>query len=391
MASKFLLIIAASVAMAIGLSMTAQDARAHSGTLVVPETPLDLNAVSFSHTPRRLKKASIRVVSSCYGTNLRSVSNPLGPDSTIHMIATLRKPNGEEVLIDMKYHADVAKPNPRTGAPYDTVTLTKNSSEDILAFAIAGNTIMLDTGETAKPGAKVYDVQKIEFFQIVPNTSGGEYMAASGPLSAQVSWGQSEDASMLDITAAFPGQNGFCGGYFSPLMVFFDKQRPLLMKQAKFKLRPEGEEFYWPEGSKKWAFIAYDKNKDGKIDDGSELFGADDKFKNGFEALAVLDSNADGVVDDKDPEFGNLLLWFDANSDGVTDADELQPLASKGLTSISLKFDRSHIEPRGRRGQFREHGKAKAGKKTYDVIDVWLGVVKTPSTQPAKKSVRPKK
>ena len=385
MANGFILRFAASAAIAVG----SQTAFAQTGTLVVPESPVDLSAVNFTHTPRRLKHASIRVISSCYGTNLRSVANPLGPDSTIHMIAKLKKPNGEEVLIDMKYHAEVAKPNPRTGAPYDTVTLTKNSAEDILAFAIAGNTIMLDTGETPTKGAKVYDVDSIEFHQIVSGGGGGAYMANSGPLSAQVSWGQSEDASMLDINAAFPGQVGFCGGYFSPLMVFFGKQRPLLTKSAKFKLRPEGEEFYWPEGSKQWAFIVHDKNKNGKIDDGGELFGADDKFKNGFEALATLDSNGDGAIDAKDKEFANLSLWFDLNADGVTDRGEIKPLSEKGLTSISLKFDRSLIVPRGKRGEFREHGSAKAGSKTYDVIDVWLGVKKTPSpAEPKKKSTK---
>ena len=86
------------------------------------------------------------------------------------------------------------------------------------------------------------------------------------------------------------------------------------------------------------AFIAIDKNNNGTIDNGSELFGnksisnnayayTNPNAKNGFEALSEFDSNNDGIIDEKDKEFTNLLLWQDKN--GISKTDELIKLSDK--------------------------------------------------------------
>ena len=88
------------------------------------------------------------------------------------------------------------------------------------------------------------------------------------------------------------------------------------------------------------AFIAIDKNNNGAIDNGSELFGnksisnnayayTNPNAKNGFEALSEFDSNNDGIIDEKDKEFTNLLLWQDKNSNGISETDELIKLSNK--------------------------------------------------------------
>jgi hypothetical protein len=72
----------------------------------------------------------------------------------------------------------------------------------------------------------------------------------------------------------------------------------------------------------------------GTIDNASELFG--DRFikangqlaKDGFDALASLDSNADGYVDAQDSAFARLKVWVDANSDGISQDSELRSLAN---------------------------------------------------------------
>lgn len=84
------------------------------------------------------------------------------------------------------------------------------------------------------------------------------------------------------------------------------------------------------------ALLALDLDENGRIDDGSELFGDQTGFANGFLALAAHDSNGDGVIDAQDSAFANLLLWQDANGDGVSQADELISLADAGIESISV-------------------------------------------------------
>lgn len=97
----------------------------------------------------------------------------------------------------------------------------------------------------------------------------------------------------------------------------------------------------WPSAVTPW--LARDVNGNGRIDDGSELFGSNTKTpggvaKHGFEALAVLDENRDGVVDAKDPQFASLRVWRDVNGDRVSQPEELTSLASERVQSLSLSF-----------------------------------------------------
>jgi len=76
------------------------------------------------------------------------------------------------------------------------------------------------------------------------------------------------------------------------------------------------------------ALLALDRNGDGKINDGTELFGDQNGAKDGFAELAKYDDNQDGVIDENDAVFSSLVLM---RADGSqTD------LASEGIKSISL-------------------------------------------------------
>ncbi|WP_206532446.1 Ig-like domain-containing protein [Mesorhizobium sp. M7D.F.Ca.US.004.01.2.1] len=86
------------------------------------------------------------------------------------------------------------------------------------------------------------------------------------------------------------------------------------------------------------GMLAVDLNHDGKIDDGTELFTPNfggGNFASGAAALASLDSNHDGVIDHNDTAFDSLLIWKDANANGISDAGELSHLADNGIVSIS--------------------------------------------------------
>ena len=90
------------------------------------------------------------------------------------------------------------------------------------------------------------------------------------------------------------------------------------------------------------GLLVLDRNGNGTIDSGRELFGADtilsdgSRAATGFEALADLDSNADGVFDARDAQFANVRVWRDTNQDGISQASELFTLDELGIASISL-------------------------------------------------------
>lgn len=91
------------------------------------------------------------------------------------------------------------------------------------------------------------------------------------------------------------------------------------------------------------GFLALDRNGNDSIDNGGELFGDQVSMKDGstsssgFEALAELDENGDGVIDKQDSQFDNLRVWIDANHDGKSDASELKTLSDLGIESINLE------------------------------------------------------
>ena len=93
------------------------------------------------------------------------------------------------------------------------------------------------------------------------------------------------------------------------------------------------------------GFLVLDRNGNGTIDNGSELFGDStpinaqgDTTTNGYGALAAFDVNSDGQIDQNDNVYNELEVWIDKNSDGVSQANELFSLTSLGVSSISLNY-----------------------------------------------------
>ena len=90
------------------------------------------------------------------------------------------------------------------------------------------------------------------------------------------------------------------------------------------------------------GLLVLDRNANGTIDSGAELFGVDTvlsdgtKATDGFAALRDQDDNADGVFNAADSTFAQIRVWQDLNQDGISQTEELTTLADQGITAISL-------------------------------------------------------
>jgi len=103
----------------------------------------------------------------------------------------------------------------------------------------------------------------------------------------------------------------------------------------------------WTAPASSNAFLTL-PGPDGLVHNINQLFGnytpqPKSTTPNGFAALAVYDDpknggNGDGIIDSRDAVFASLRLWIDANHDGISQPDELYPLPSLGVNSISLNY-----------------------------------------------------
>jgi hypothetical protein len=98
----------------------------------------------------------------------------------------------------------------------------------------------------------------------------------------------------------------------------------------------------WTAAGADEAFLWLDRNHNGKVTSGAELFGNFTPLKsgrmaiNGFEALAEFDANRDGIIDEHDPIWSRLMLWRDLNHNALSESSEISPLDASDVTAIDL-------------------------------------------------------
>ena len=176
--------------------------------------------------------------------------------------------------------------------------------------------------------------------------------ALSDPYSASVTSADCDEADDRNLT--YQEMTNGCDPAdprctFSPIVISFNGDGYRLTDAAGgvlFDLNADGvvDHIAWTRAGSADALLWLDRDGDGLVGNGGELFGTSTRLQtgmlasNGFEALREWDANGDGVIDIKDPIWSRLMLWTDRNHNGISETSEIRPLSESGITAISLDY-----------------------------------------------------
>lgn len=173
------------------------------------------------------------------------------------------------------------------------------------------------------------------------------------------------------------------GGNESPIIISLNVFRPRISSLddgVLFDVRASGslDLVAWPTDDRQ-GFLVLDRNGNGFIDSGAELFGNHTPLasgvtaENGYEALREFDLNGDEWIEDSDPVFRQLRLWIDRNRDGISQAAELVPLSRAGILGLSLRYETSrYVDRWGNEFRYRAPVIARPLRGAHESWDIFL-------------------
>ena len=136
------------------------------------------------------------------------------------------------------------------------------------------------------------------------------------------------------------------GAFIDPLVINLNGNIAEVSDQKfYFDLDADGEEEAISRLCEDSGYLSLDLNEDGKINDGSELFGT--KSGDGFADLAVYDKDKNGWIDENDDIWNKLKIWVqDENGNS-----KLYSLAEQGVGAICLQNVSTEFGQRGMAGE----------------------------------------
>lgn len=185
------------------------------------------------------------------------------------------------------------------------------------------------------------------------------------------------------------GGEGVCCWYNSPIVLDIDGNGFNMTSNengVRFDVSGRGyaTRTSWTAPNSDDAWLVLDRNENGRIDDGQEMFGdacpqpAGQAPRNGFSALAMFDQasfggNGDGKITRRDSVFKKLRLWQDRNHNGISEAEELSSLPALDVVAIRLDYQESRrTDIHGNKFKYwakvRDRADARVGRRAWDVF-----------------------
>ncbi|WP_447864317.1 calcium-binding protein [Kluyvera sichuanensis] len=186
-----------------------------------------------------------------------------------------------------------------------------------------------------------------------------------------------------DGSTRTPDPNGDPANAISPIILDLDGDGiETLSTQDGVNFDHDGNAFAENSGwvSRDDGLLVLDRNNDGAIDTGNELFGSNTRLKdgsyaeNGYLALQELDDNNDGLINSEDAIWAQLNVWQDKNGDARVDEGELLTLDELGIASISTQYNQSsYVDDNG--NAHKQMGEMTMSDGTVrQSTDVWFNV-----------------
>lgn len=258
--------------------------------------------------------------------------------------------------------------------------LDANTGNDILA--VSGATPDSTTGKANERGILVtFDDGSGSFF--IPDAielvdSGAQAYAAEDFIDNEEPEEPTDEVK--DIYGDFTDSQAYNYSSYSPLVLDLDDDGIELTEiygtgSVYFDIDNDGfkEALGWVTGGD--GLLALDQDGNGIIDDQSELFGNYYSYNqipygNGFTKLDDYDDNYDDIISSLDDVFADLVVWIDADGNGINTAGENHSLISLGITEISVDYNDTYDVIAG--NEILQESTFVMNGNTQAIVDVWF-------------------